>query len=87
MFLIPAVRLTVFKYYTLFTSSIALNSEIISPCSYCTKKGLVCVAIIDLSNYQPSSCSKCTKLNTRVLYNVHSVSFNKYMFFTYFASL
>ena len=41
----PAVRLTVFKYYTLFTSSIALNGEIISLCSYYVKKGLVYITI------------------------------------------
>ena len=46
----PAIKLIVFKYYTLFTSSIALDSEIINPCSCYTKKGLVCIAIIDLSN-------------------------------------
>ena len=47
----PAVRLIVSKYYTLFTSSIALNGEIISPYSYYMKKGLVCITIIDLSSY------------------------------------
>ena len=60
----PAVRLIIFKYYTFLASSIALNSEIISPYSYCVKKGLVCIVITDPSNYQPSSYSKCTKLNT-----------------------
>ena len=47
----PAVKLTVFKCYTLFTSSIALNSEIISPCSYYVKKGLVYITIIEPSGY------------------------------------
>ena len=47
----PAVRLTAFKYYTLFTSSIALDGEIISPCSYYIKKGLVCIVIADLFSY------------------------------------
>ena len=47
----PTVRLIVFKYYALFTSSIALNREIMSPYSHCTKKGLVCVIIVDLSSY------------------------------------
>ena len=60
----PAVRLIVFKYCTLFISSIALNGEIINPCSYCAKKGLVCVIITEPSSYQPFFCSKCTKLNT-----------------------
>ena len=69
----PVIRLTVSEYHALLISSIALNSEIINPCSYCVKKGLVCIAIAEPSNYQPSFCSKCTKLNTRVLYNVRSV--------------
>ena len=83
----PAVKLTVFKYYALLISSIALNSEIISPCSYYIKKGLVCVTITDLSSCQPFSYSKCTKSNTYILYNMRSVSFNKYTFLTRFNSL
>ena len=47
----PAVRLTVSKYYTLFASSIALNGEIISPCSYYVKKGLVYIIIAESSSY------------------------------------
>ena len=82
----PAVRLIVFKCYTLFISSIVLNGEIMSPYSYYIKKGLVCVVIAEPSNYQPSSYSKCIKLNTRVLYNVRLVSFNKYTFLTCFNS-
>ena len=87
MFLIPAIRLIAFKYYTLFTSSIALNGEIISPCSYCVKKGLVYITITDLSSCQSSSYFKCIKLNTYILYNMHSVSLNKCTFFTYLNSL
>ena len=51
MFLIPVVRLIISEYYTLFTSSIALNGKIISPYSYYIKKGLVCVAIADPFNH------------------------------------
>ena len=47
----PAVRLTVFKYYTLLTSSITFNGEIISPCSYYIKKGLVYIIIIKPFSY------------------------------------
>ena len=46
----PAVRLTVFKYYTLLISSIALNGEVISPCSYYAKKGLVYITIAEPSS-------------------------------------
>ena len=43
----PAVRLTVSKYYTLLISSIALNGEIMSPCSCYAKKGLVYIIITE----------------------------------------
>ena len=83
----PAVRSLVSKYCTLLRSSIACNSEIISPCSYYMNKGLVYIAIINPFSYQPSSYSKCTKLNTYALYDVHLVSLNKYIFLTCFVSL
>ena len=47
----PAVRLTASEYYTLFTSSIVFDSEIMSPCSCYAKKGLVYVVIADPFNY------------------------------------
>ena len=83
----PAVRLTASKYCALFTSSIAFNGEIMSPCSHCVKKGLVCITIMESFSYQPSSYFKCTKLNTCILCNVYLVSFNKYIFLTCLISL
>ena len=83
----PTVRFLVFKCCALLTSSITYNSEIISPCSHYMKKGLVYIIIVDPFGYQPSSCSKCTKLNTRALYNMQSVPFNKYAFLVYLISL
>ena len=47
----PAVKLIIFKCCTLFISSIALNGEIISPCSYYMKKGLVYIIIAEPSSY------------------------------------
>ena len=47
----PAIRLIVSKYHALFTSSITLNGEIISPYSCYIKKGLVYIAIADPSSY------------------------------------
>ena len=82
----PPIRLLVSVYYTLFASSIAYNSEIISPYSYYIKKGLVYITIMDLFNYQPSSCSEYTKSNTRILYNVCLVSLNKCIFLICFNS-
>ena len=46
----PAIKLLAFKCYALLTSFIAFNGEIISPYSCYIKKGLVCVAIMDLSS-------------------------------------
>ena len=82
----PAVRLIVFKYRALLVSSITLDSEIMSPYSYYIKKGLVYIIITDLSSRQPSFYFKCIKLNTYALYNVRSVSLNKYIFLTRFNS-
>ena len=76
----PPIRSSAFIYYVLLTASISLNSEIMSPYSYYVKKGLVCITIIVLFSRQPSSYSKYIKANTYSLYNVRSVSTNKYIF-------
>ena len=83
----PAVRSLVFKYYTLFISSIAYNNKTISPYSCYAKKGLVYIIIADPFSYQPSFCSKYTKLNICTLCDVHLISFNKYIFLVHFTSL
>ena len=49
-----------------------------SPYSYYIKKGLVYIIITDPFSCQPFSYTKYTKLNTRVLYNMRFISFNKY---------
>ena len=76
----PFIRSLISVYYTLLAVSISLNGEIISPYSYYTKKGLICVAIITLFSCQPSFYFKCTKANICSLYNVCLVSTNKYIF-------
>ena len=76
----PFIRSLVSVHCTLLAASISLNSEIISPCSYYIKKGLVYITIITLSSCQPSSYFKCTKANTHSLYNMHLVFTNKYTF-------
>ena len=57
----PFVRSLASIYYILLAASISLNGEIISPYSYCTKKGLVYITIIAPFSYQPSSYFECTK--------------------------
>ena len=42
----PSIRSSASKRCTLLTTSISFNGEIISPYSYCTKKGLVYIIII-----------------------------------------
>ena len=74
-----------FKCRTLLTISISLNGEIMSPYSRYIKKGLVYIIITDLFSRQPSFYTKCTKLNTYILYNIHLVSLNKYIFPAYFS--
>ena len=76
----PLIRSLASIYYALLAISISLNSEIISPYSYCTKKGLVYITIIALFSRQPFSYSKYTKANTYFLCNVRLVSTNKYIF-------
>jgi len=45
-------------------AAILLLGEIIpSPCSYCAKKGLICVTLASSTAQQLSSCLECTKAN------------------------
>ena len=83
----PFIRSSASIYYILLTTSISLDSEIISPYSYYAKKGLAYIIIINPFSYQPSFCLKCTKANTCFLCNMRLVSFNKYIFLAYLISL
>jgi hypothetical protein len=56
------IKFTAFKRHVLFTISISLNREIISPYSRYMKKGLVYIILIVLFSCQPSFCLKCTKV-------------------------
>ena len=76
----PLIRSLTSIRCVLLAISISLDSEIISPYSRYTKKGLVCIAITAFSNRQPSFYSKCTKANTHSLCDVRSVFTNKYTF-------
>ena len=76
----PSIKSSVSAYYALLIISIFLNSKIISPYSYYTKKKLVYIIILTLFSYQPSSYLKCIKANIYTLYNIRLVSINKYIF-------
>ena len=82
----PPIRFTMSERRALPAISISLNGEIISPCSYYAKKGLVYIIITDPFSRQPSFYTKCTKLNTYALCDICSVSLNKCIFFTHSAS-
>ena len=71
------------KRCALLTASISFNREIINSYSRCAKKELVYIIIISLISRQPSFYFKYIKANTCLLYNMRSVSFNKYKFFLY----
>ena len=83
----PFIRSSISKRRALFTTFISLDGEIISPYSHYAKKGLVYIIITDPFSRQPFSYIKCTKLNTRLSYNMRSVSLNKYIFSAYSISL
>ena len=76
----PLIRLSISERCALLAISISLNREIMSPYSCYTKKGLVCVIIINSFNHQSFFYTKCTKLNTYALYDVRLISLNKYAF-------
>ena len=75
----PFIRSLASIHYILLAISISLNSEIMSPCSHYIKKGLVCIIIVVLFSYQPSSYFKYTKLNIHLSCNIKSVLDTKYL--------
>jgi hypothetical protein len=81
----PSIRSSVSKHLAYCSKLVAVIlslNEIMPACSCCTKKGLVYITITALSSYQPSSYSKCIKLNIYLSYNVCSISNTKCIYFT-----
>ena len=76
----PPVRSSASIHYILLATLISLNSKIMSPYSFYTKKGLVYIAIIAPFSCQLSSYLECTKVNTYSFCDMRSVSNNKYIF-------
>ena len=79
----PLIRFSASKRYTLLTTFISLNKEIISLYSRYAKKGLVYIVIISLASHQPFFYFKYTKANTYSLYDMRLMLFNKYRFLHY----
>ena len=62
---------------------IFLLSKIMPTYFYCLLKGLVYITIIALLSRQPSSYTKCTKLNIYLFCNIRLVSNTEYTYFIY----
>ena len=82
----PFIRFLVSKCRAYMVTLILSLGVIIPMCSYYTEKKLVCVIIAAPFGRQPSSCSKCIKLNICSSCNIKSVSNAKYVFLAYLAS-
>jgi hypothetical protein len=81
----PPVKSLAFKHLAYRSKLVAVIfslSEIMPSCSYYTEKGLVYIAITALFSQQPFSCSKCTKLNIHLSYNIYSISNAKCIYLT-----
>ena len=83
----PFIRSLVSKYHTYIVALILSLGVIMPTCSCYTEKKLVCVTIAAPFSRQPSSCSKCTKLNMCSSYNIKLVFNTKYAFFIHLYSL
>ena len=77
----PFVRSLASKRCARVIAVIFLLGEIMPTYSYCVLKGLVYIAIIASLGYQPSSYTKCIKLNMRSSCNIRLVFNAKYAFF------
>ena len=80
----PPIRFSASKRRTHVVAVILLLSKIMPTYSRCVLKGLVYIIIIAFLGRQPSSYTKCIKLNIRLSYNIRLVSNIKYTFLIHF---
>jgi homoaconitase/3-isopropylmalate dehydratase large subunit len=76
----PLIKSLVSKHLAHYSKLVAviLSFSEIMPTYFCyIEKGLIYIIITALFSWQPSSCSKCTKLNIYSSYNVYSISNTK----------
>ena len=81
----PLVKFLVFKYlarHFKLVAVILLLGQIMPTYSCYTEKGLIYIIIIAPLGRQPSSYTKCTKLNICSTYNIRLVSNAKCIFLT-----
>ena len=79
----PPIKSLVFKCCAYIVTLILLLGVIMPMCSCCTKKKLVYIIIAAFFSHQPSSYSKCIKLNIYFSCNIKSVFNTKCAFFVY----
>ena len=79
----PFIKCLASKRHTYVVAVILLLSKIMPTYSRCVLKGLVYITIIAPLDRQPSSYTKCTKLNMRLSCDIRLVSNIKYMFLIY----
>ena len=79
----PLIKSLASKRRACVVAVIFLLSEIMPTYSRYVLKGLVYITIIASLGRQPSSYTKCTKLNMRSSCNVKLVFNTKYIFFIY----
>ena len=80
----PPIRSLASKRHTYTVAVILLLGEIMPSYFYYEEKKLVYIIIIAPFSRQPSSYSKCTKLNIYLSCNVKSVSNAKYIFISFY---
>ena len=80
----PLIRSTASEHRAYIVAIILSLGKIMPTYSYYILKGLVCVIIAALSSYQPSSCSKCIKLNIYLSCDIKLVSNAKYIYLIHF---
>ena len=81
----PLIRSLAFKrltYHFKLIAVILLLNKIMPTYSHYMEKGLIYIAIIILSSYQPFSYIECIKSNICSSYNIYLVSNAKYIFLT-----
>ena len=80
----PPIRSLASKRYTYIVAVILLLSKIMPIYSRCVLKGLVYIIIIALFSRQPSSYTKCIKLNMCLFCNIRLVFNAKCIYFKCF---
>ena len=83
----PPIKSLASKRHAHAVAVILSLGKIMPSYSYYNEKKLVYIIIVTPFSCQPSSCSKCIKLNIYLSYNIKLVSNVKCLYFIYLYSL